>query len=372
MTTPSPSVELTRDLVRYDTINPPGNEEPCVRHVGTLLEDAGFRVSYHPFAPGRASLVASAGSGSRPPLCFTGHLDTVPLGQRAWRVDPLGGEIEDGRIHGRGTTDMKGGVAAFVTAAIRAMAGECEPELLLVITAGEETGAEGAAHLAAEPGALGRPGAIVVGEPTANVPLLGHKGAMWLTARCAGVSAHGSTPERGVNAVYKAGHILGRLERVELEAREHPGLGKLTLNVGTITGGMNINSVPDRAEIGIDVRTLPGMDHGELRTRLEELLSPDLDELRSLVDLAGLWTDAEDPWVQAALDVVGTPADDRARPAGASYFTDASVLTPACGMPPTIVLGPGDPAMAHQTDEYCEVARIDAAETMYAALMARW
>src|SRR5688572_5737835 len=112
-------VELTRELLRFNTINPPGAERACAQHVGDLLKKAGFQVDYAEFAPARTSLVARIGSGQdKPPLGFTGHIDTVPLGAAEWKVDAFGASMEGGRLYGRGASDMKGGVAAFVVAAL--------------------------------------------------------------------------------------------------------------------------------------------------------------------------------------------------------------------------------------------------------------
>ncbi len=109
---PNP-VELTRTLVGFETFNRPGNERPCAEHLGRLLEDGGFSVSYHEFAEHRTNLVARiGGSSDATPLCFTGHIDTVPLGAAPWTVDPFAGEISDGKLYGRGTSNMKSGVAA--------------------------------------------------------------------------------------------------------------------------------------------------------------------------------------------------------------------------------------------------------------------
>src|SRR3954447_26425614 len=175
------AVELSRELIAFNTINPPGNELDCIRHLEKILAGAGLETSLQNFAPNSANLIARTGGiASKPPLCFTGHLDTVPLGNAPWSVDPFAGEIIDGRMYGRGSTDMKCGVAAFV-AAIANMTGQLEGTsgAVLVITAGEEIGCEGAFHLA-EAGILGRAGAIVVAEPTSNAALVGHKGALWL------------------------------------------------------------------------------------------------------------------------------------------------------------------------------------------------
>ena len=187
------AVNLTQELVRMNTINPPGQEEPCVRFLGGLFESVGFTAKYHSYAQGRASLVATiGGDASRPPLCITGHVDTVPLGATPWRMDPFAADTEAGKLYGRGTSDMKSGVAAFTSAAL-SMAKHLSrtPGLTLVITAGEETGCEGAFHLYRD-GMLDSAGAVVVAEPTANYPFVGHKGALWLRATTTGVTAHGS------------------------------------------------------------------------------------------------------------------------------------------------------------------------------------
>jgi succinyl-diaminopimelate desuccinylase len=364
------ALELTQTLLGFDTINPPGAEEACAHHLGKLLQDAGFSCSYHRFGPGRASLIARSGRGGRTPLCLTGHLDTVPLGDAPWQDDPFQGVVRDGRLYGRGSTDMKSGLAAFTVAATE-MARH-EPDLVLVFTAGEETGAEGAAELARAPAELGQAGAILVGEPTSNAPLLGHKGALWLKAHARGVTAHGSMPERGVNAVYKAGHMLTKLENFELDVPTHEVLGRATLNVGTIQGGLNLNSIPDHCELTVDIRTVPGSAHPQLRGRLREALAPDLDDLNVLVDLEHVWTDPSDEWVRSVYSIMEEISGTRPEPGGASYFTDASVLKATYGGVPTVILGPGEPSMAHQTDEYCEVARIDQAVEAYKRIIDHW
>ena len=366
-------VDLTRSLVAFDTINPPGNERPCAEHLGRLLEDGGFAVSYHAFAPDRTSLVARLGGASgTAPLCFTGHIDTVPLGAAPWTVDPFAGEIADGRLYGRGTTDMKSGVAAFVVATLR-LAQELGrgPGVVLVITAGEETGCEGAYHMAGLGNVLGEAGAIVVAEPSSNQPWVGHKGALWLTARTTGVTAHGSMPEQGVNAVYKAARAVGKLEDFDFNVARDGILGKPTLNVGTMSGGLNINSVPDLAEVGIDIRTIPDQDHGELRAQLAGYLGDEV-ELEAVLDAGGVLTDPADAWMQEVYDVMAGILGEHPEPRTATYFTDASALTPAYGGVPTVILGPGEAAMAHQTDEYCIVDRIGEAVEAYTEIARRW
>lgn len=364
-------VELTRELVRIDTVNPTSPERPAAEHVGRLLEAGGFQVARHEFAPGRTSVVARHGPGARPALCLAGHVDTVPLGAAPWTREPFGGEIAGGKLYGRGSSDMKSGVAAIVCAALDVARADPGAELLVVLVAGEETGCEGSAHLARTAGALGRAGALVVAEPTGNVPLVGHKGALWLEARTRGVTAHGSMPERGVNAIYAAARAISALERFRFAAGPDPLLGVATLNVGTIRGGLNVNSVPDAAAFTIDVRTIPALANDAARAALASALGPEV-ELRALVNVSSLRADPADAWVSEVFDVAAAHLGSRPAPQSAPYFTDASELTPALGGVPTVILGPGELHLAHQTDEWCLVSRIDEAAEMYRELGARW
>ncbi|GAB4272523.1 MAG: M20 family metallopeptidase [Deferrisomatales bacterium] len=365
-------VELARDLVRFRTVNPPGEEGPCLAHLAALLEAAGFQVSLPPFAPGRVNLVARLGEPrGRGALCFAGHVDTVPLGAARWALDPFEGRVEGGRLHGRGASDMKSGVAAFVAAAVELAAAGQAPGLVLAVVGGEETGCEGSFHLARTPERLGPVGALVVAEPTANYPLVGHKGALWLRAVTRGVTAHGSMPELGVNAIYKAVRAVIRLEAFAFEAAPHPVLGAPTLNVGTFSGGLNINSVPDRAEVGVDLRTVPGQDHGELVGRLARCLGDEV-ELSPVLDVPGVWTDPRDPWIQEVYDVLAPVLGTRPEPRGVAYFTDASALVPALGGVPAVILGPGEPEQAHRSDESCPVENIRAATAAYVEIARRW
>jgi len=373
MTYSTDPVELTRTLVAFDTINPPGNERPCAEYLGKLLDAAGFAVSYHEFDDTRTSLVARiGGSNDVPPLCFTGHIDTVPLGAAPWSVDPFAGEISDGKLYGRGTSDMKSGVAAFVVACTQ-LADDLArgPGVVLVITAGEETGCEGAYHMAGLGNVLGEAGAIVVAEPTYNTPLIGHKGAIWLKARTTGITAHGSMPENGDNAVYKAARVISKLEDFDFNIARDEILGKPTLNVGTVHGGLNVNSVPDAAEVGIDIRTTPGQDHTKIQTDLAGYLG-DHVSLDAFVNVGGVLSDPKNEWLQDVFDVMSGILGERPDVKTAPYFTDASALTPAYGGAPTVILGPGETAMAHQTDEYCVVERIGQAVEAYIEIATRW
>jgi len=363
-------LELTRELIRFDTINPPGGEERCARFLGGLLQDAGFEVCCHELAPGRPNLIAHLvrGSGEKA-LCLSGHMDTVPLGAAAWSRDPFAGEIAEGRLYGRGASDMKSGIAAITAAALN-VSRQATCDLLLIFTAGEETGCSGADSLVSF-GPLPSAGLQIVAEPTSNYPLIGHKGALWVSAVTRGVTAHGSMPEQGVNAIYKAAEAVLKLQAFEFAVEAHPVLGRPTLNVGTISGGLNVNSVPDRAQIGIDIRTIPGMEHGELLQTLGRLLSPEV-ELQPTIDSEWLYSDPENPQVRRIFDIVSGITGEQIAPRSVAFFTDGPMLASLTGRPPTLILGPGEPRLAHQTDEFCLVEKIEQAVHIYEEIIGRW
>jgi succinyl-diaminopimelate desuccinylase len=366
-------VDLTRELVATRTINPPGDEAKAASLVGARLEAAGLEVVEHELAPGRTSIVARTRTrGERPALCLTGHLDTVPLGKADWSVDPFDGETDGDRLFGRGTSDMKGGTAAIVVAAERVAAlGEGAAGLELVLCAGEETGCEGALALAQADGALGQVGAVLVAEPTTNYPCVAHKGVVWADAAARGKTAHGSMPHLGENAIYKLARAVARLEDFSLEAEEHPLLGMPTVSLGTLSGGININSVPDFATAGIDVRTVPGMSGDDVLAALAARLGDEVS-LEPRVVLEAIDTDPGDEWVQAVFEVMAPLIGETPAPRGLAYFTDAAALSPAYGTPPTIICGPGDAEQAHRTDESCSMAALEASAEGLFEIGRRW
>jgi succinyl-diaminopimelate desuccinylase len=365
-------VELTRALINLDTVNPPGNEEAAARFLGELLTEGGLTVNYHILAEGRMGLVACLkGESFAPPLCFCGHLDTVPPGGAAWQSPPTEARLSEGRIYGRGASDMKSGIAAMTAAALRlADISRRRADVVLIFTAGEETGSEGAFRMVREGVLPAIVGALVVGEPSGNAAYLGHKGALWLRCRAKGKSAHGSMPEQGDNAILKVARAVLALEDLLGQDLPHPKLGRPSLNVGTISGGTKINMVPDMADFTLDLRTVPGLNHDELHQRVCDRLGPALGVSR-LLDLSPVLTDAKDAWVKQVLSLLkqkGAPT----LPGYVNYFTDASALTPALGTPPTIMLGPGEATQAHQTDEWCRVDKIHQAADIYLKIGRRW
>ncbi len=364
---------LTRELLAFNTINPPGMERACARHLGALLEGAGFRVGYHEFAEARTSLIAQIGGGAKkPPICFTGHIDTVPLGAAHWSHDAFAGETDGDRMYGRGSTDMKSGVAAFIAAAVElAPRLASTPGLAIVITAGEEIGCEGARFLA-DSGLLDRAGAIVVAEPTANYPYIGHKGLAWFEIETTGVTAHGSMPEFGDNAIVKMARVIEDLEGFRFPIESHAVMGRPTLNVGTIRGGLNTNSVPDEARITVDTRTVPGIDHAHLCHSLESLLAPRAARVRKIVDTASLYTDPSNEWVQEVFEICAPFLDARPTPRTITFSTDGADLKRGFGGVPAVILGPGEPKLAHQTDEWCSLHSNEQSVELFRDIMRKW
>lgn len=368
-------VDLTRELLRINTVNPPGNERECTRRLGALLEEAGFQVAYHEYADRRTSLVARLGGDDQSaPLCLTGHVDTVALGALPWTRDAFDGETDGDRMYGRGVSDMKAGVASMVLAAIdlapqlsRQRSG---PGITLVLTAAEEGGCVGSRELLGS-GLLESAGALLVGEPTANGPYVGHKGALKVWAEFSGVTAHGSMPQLGDNAVYKAARAALELQAFDFGVPAHPVMGLPTLNVGVLEGGMNINSVPDRARLGVDIRTVPGQDHCAICARLAGAFGRDAT-MTVTQDAEPVYTDASDAWVARVFDIVAQFEHRRPEPRTLTYYTDAGNLRKAYRDPPTLILGPGEPEQAHQTDEYCSMARIDQSQAIYHAVIRDW
>lgn len=375
MNIPDP-IKLTQDLIRFNTINPPGNEDELCDYLTQLLKSAHFECMNVDFAPRRRSIVARIpGAPGKPNICFTGHVDVVPLGDRQWDHDPFGGEIHDGKLYGRGSSDMKSGIAAFVVAAMRT-AGQSKDGngISLIITAGEETGCEGAFYIAAQKQVIdfiGNVGCFIVAEPTANEPIIGHKGAYWLRAKAEGITAHGSMPERGDNAFYKLAKGALLMESFQFDTPPHDLMGQGTMNVGTAKAGLNINSVPDAAEMTLDIRTVPGQSHKHIYGCLCKVLGPNI-KLETIMDVEGIYTSPDDPWIKTVFAQCQAINGIEATPKSISYFTDASALKGLIGDPPTVILGPGQPEMAHQTNEFCYTEKITQSTALFERLIIDW
>ena len=180
-------------------------------------------------------------------------------------------------------------------------------------------------------------------------------------------------PELGDNAVVKAARTFAAVEDFGFNMEPHEWLGSPSLNIGYVHGGANINSVPDYAEVGLDIRTIPGQSHERVSEQIQQRTGSDC-QIANLLDLQSVFSAPDHPWLSGALsrvvEVTGQSADGSLK--GAPYFTDAAVLNPAFQQPPFLILGPGETEMAHQTDEFCVVERIREAQEIYMRLADDW
>lgn len=374
-------VELAQALIRQDTTGGK-NERRLLEGLADILDAAGFSCSlegYDPQDEGRANLIAWLGSDAPgTSLLLGGHVDTVPFGEAPWRHGPLEGVLEDGQLYGRGASDMKGGVAAMVLAAVSAakrFAGNVggrgnDRGVLVHLYGSEEFGCVGSFHAARNRDAFAPAGAAVIAEPTNNRPLAGHKGALWLTLRTMGRTAHASMPEQGENALAK---LLPPAYRLLDEAPDatHEWLGTCTMALTTLHAGLNSNSIPDKAELTVDMRTVPGQDHAALTERVRTVAGQDV-AITATLDIPAVWTDPDLPWAKRVREVAARFLDRAPGVETVQFFTDAAAVRAAVPGIPVCILGPGNPAVAHRTDESCAVRQLRDAQAIYEALIADW
>ncbi len=359
-------ISLTKELIKFNTINPPGNEEKIAKYIGAILHKEGFAVDYPKYAVGRLNVIATKGLSEKiAPIVLTGHIDVVPFGAAAWKTNPLNAEIKNGKLYGRGSTDMKAGVAAMIVAAIACFKNESPAGgIKLIFTANEELGCQGAQHLCDSGYDIGKASAIIVGEPTSNIPYIGHKGGLYLTATTTGITAHSSMPELGDNAIYKAARAISKIETLKFDVEKDDLLGYPTINVGKIDGGLNLNSVPDKTEFTIDVRSTTKLENQQALQILKETLGEEVT-IEEMVNLNAISTAETHPFMKLVSEVCAFDYTKKGVKKAASFLTDASVLTPWLDNAPTVILGPGEPEMAHQTDEYCYVDKITESVMLY-------
>ncbi|MDO8881168.1 MAG: M20 family metallopeptidase [Coriobacteriia bacterium] len=362
------AVRLARELVRIDTAG--HGERVAAELLAGILARAGAEVELVPYAAGRAHLVARTGEVSAAPLVCSGHLDTVPVGDAAWERDALSGDVSGGMLHGRGAVDMKSGVAALVVALTRHIArGPGGRGIVVVLTAAEETGCEGARHLMGVRTIPGG-GPLLVAEPTGNRIAPGHKGVLWLRVNARGRSAHGSRPDLGTNAIASLARLITALEAAGLPG-EHEVMGPMTFNVGTIVGGTAINLVPDSASLTLDIRTVPGVECERILAHIGGLGGRDLS-IEVLEELPPTYSPPDGPFACSVAAALRSATGLVARRPPLAYFTDAAVLAGALSSSEVVLLGPGDPDAAHTTDEACAISAIEDAVATYGELLSTW
>ena len=370
---------LARALVATPSVNPgldpSGAGEAAVAELAAgWLRDWGYAVELVEAAPGRPSVLARLERGDGRSLILNGHLDTV--GVDGMTIDPFDPVVRDGRLWGRGSADMKGGVAAALAAARDAVDRELRGTLIVALTADEEEEGRGARRLVEE--GLRADGAVVC-EPTGLDLMPAHKGFTWLKLTFQGRAAHGSRPDRGVDAIRHAGLFLARLGELEAalaDGEPHPLLGSGSVHAGTIQGGTAPSVYPAACELVLERRTLPGESADAFRTEVELVL----DRLRSEVpDFSGtgevtLHRDGSEvpsdhPFLAAVGDAVRSVGLEPAT-AGMSAWVEAVTFT-ASGTP-AVCFGPGRIEAAHSADESVSVDELRSAHRALSALVERY
>jgi len=372
-------IQLTQDLVRYPSVNPPGNERPVAEFLAGFMEDLGIEANVQHLTENRANVIGRIRGESQGHVVFTGHLDVVPPGGQEWQHPPFDAELIDGRIYGRGSCDMKGGVAAMVIAAAGLVRAGFRPKADVVIacTAGEEAGMMGALAMV-EARILEGSRYLVVAEPSDLNVYIGEKGVLWLRIRALGRTAHGSMPWLGVNTVSYMARLIPELEAYPFPWQESALLGGPSSSVNVIQGGNKVNVVPDLCELEVDMRTVPGQDHQEMvrmvRSVAERVAGEYNAELRIEVgidnDKPPIETDRSEALVEATVNSVTAVRRSAPEVGGVTFGTDAAYLSPGFNIP-MVICGPGSPSLAHQPNEYVEVDQLVQATQIYADLAQR-
>jgi len=367
---------LLQDLVRLPSINPMGRsvtgdvyfEHRVTAYLERFFTDLGVPSKRTPVAPLRDNIVARYESpGAKVTLLFEVHQDTVPVD--GMTIDPFAGEVRDGKLFGRGACDVKGGMTSMLAAFARLVrekpAGAAN--VLLACTVDEEHTFLGVQELMNE-GV--RADFAVVAEPTRLQVVDAHKGVVRWKVRTEGRACHSSRPDQGVNAIYRMGHVLPRIEQYAerlTKSATHPRLGPPTLSVGRVEGGVSVNTVPDGCVIEIDRRLLPGEDPAAAWS----------DFAAQVIAVSPVPVVSDAVWMACpALEARPAPelrerfgkainaVEGRHEVLAVPFGTDASTISEA-GIP-AVVFGPGDIAQAHTKDEWVELDQIDrAAEILY-------
>lgn len=372
-------VALARDLVRIPSHYPGPGEAPVVEYLQGYLAARGFRLTVQEAAPGRPNLIADLGDGEGG-LILEGHTDVVVAGdEKAWRYPPFEGVVVDGRLYGRGSADMKAGLAAAIAAAeaVQKVWNRPPRTLRLAILADEEGLMLGVKAFVRAGYAAGFRGAIIC-EPEQNEICLWQKGALRVQARFLGRMAHGAMPYAGANPIPAAARMALLARQLESQLQSvgpHPHLGfsYVTPTVLTASAGPGqLNVIPDRAELAFDIRTVPGVDHGAIRRQLEQLAEEAVQdssgvqaEIHVIEDRPATETPPDETVVRAveqAMGLLGYPV----RYGGVPGATDGTFLRAWAGVP-VVTVGPGSRTIPHQVDEFVEIEEMVAAARIYAA-----
>jgi acetylornithine deacetylase/succinyl-diaminopimelate desuccinylase-like protein len=388
-------VETLSDLVRIPSVNPMGRavsgeiyyEHRVTDYLEKLFKRLKIPTERHTVAPQRDNLIARVDGFKTPDkggkiLMLEAHQDTVPV--EGMTIDPFDPQVRDGKIFGRGSCDIKGGMAAMISALAR-LAKEKprgRPTVVLACTVNEEHGFTGATDWArCYAGAAGEtpaprskllprvPDGCIVAEPTKLNVVVAHKGAVRWRCHTGGIATHSSQPHLGDNAVYHMARVLQVLESYAKEVvshlSDHPLCGHPTLSVGLISGGISVNTVPDRCTIEIDRRVLPGEDPEVAYRHAIDYLSTVVPVGTPVIhDKPFLMTyGLADDNNQAFGDQLGGAIRERVPDAGQLIGVPFGTNAPHYARTgcPTVVFGPGSIDQAHTADEWLEVEQLQSA-----------
>lgn len=369
-------LKLTREMLAIDTIDPPGNEEVAAKIVARVLAAEGIESTFQTIAPGRTNLIARLkGTGGRPALSMSAHFDTIGVDPATWTRNAFTGEVENGRVYGRGSTDMKGGIAAMAMAAIeiKRAGTPLRGDLVLHFTAAENSSLLGAKALV-EGGYLDGVGALLNSEPSSMRLFVTEKGTVWIRAIARGDTGHsafrdGETGDRG-NAIVRLARFIDRIHDLDLKAPPHRNLKPPTINPGMISGGLSTPLTPPRAVCDIDVRLVPGLVPEAVLAAFQAVAGPDI-ALSILDSKPPVDTPDDDPFVQLCLAALKDETGYGDGPEGVPYYSDCAVIAPVLNLP-MVIIGPGEVGHSGRPDEYCEIDKLESSVRVYRSIAERY
>jgi acetylornithine deacetylase len=373
------AVALTRTLVAIDSRNPalardgPG-ERACAEALARTLEQWGFRVELQETGAARPNVIARVGRAGGRALIFNGHLDTV--GVEGMIHAPWDPEMRAGRVYGRGSSDMKAGVAAMSAAALRVADARLDGEVIVTAVSDEEYESAGTRALVAS-GI--RADAAIVTEPTRLAICPAHRGFAWLELVVHGRAAHGSRYDIGVDAITLAAMAIAELDdyqRTVLAKKTHPLLGRPSLHASIVSGGLGLSTYPDRCSVQLERRTIPGESAADFTREVEEACArvrARAPEFSAQVIPGFAQVPNEVPVGHPVVHALANALRRAGEPApieGLPCWTDAALLT-AAGIP-AICFGPGDIALAHAAEEYVDMGEIERATGVLSGFVSEW